>query len=186
MKYLATLLLLSASILTAQSAAARPTAAQMHGIPTPLIVGSSIPVDWAGVWSISDSTYDCTGVFKSASSVLDTLCVGQTFSGDSTFVCTGSSTTTTYQETCTGGFDLFPDCHASIVMESHGTRTGESYYSVTTISTTYSGTGEGCNLFPSSCTQINTRGTRTGPAPAAYCATPARAATWGELKSLYR
>jgi hypothetical protein len=71
-------------------------------------------------------------------------------------------------------------------MESHGTRTGESYYSVTTISTTYSGTGAGCSSFPASCTQINSKGTRTGPAPAAYCATPARAATWGELKSLYR
>jgi hypothetical protein len=53
-------------------------------------------------------------------------------------------------------------------------------------STTYSGTGTGCDLFQNQCTQTNSHSTRIGPAPPAYCATPVQGTSWGRVKSQYR
>jgi hypothetical protein len=186
MKYLVTAFLLSASILMARPAHAAPFPAEALAHPIGMSGGISVPVEWSGVWAVEDSTYDCPNTFKSTSASLDTLCTGQSFQGDPTFVCTGSATATTFTQTCDGTFNVFPDCDASFHLEVHGTRTGESYFSVATLTVNYVGTGTGCDLVPPSCTQINTHGTRTAPAPAAYCASPVREATWGELKVLYR
>ena len=65
-------------------------------------------------------------------------------------------------------------------------RTGDTYRSVTVTNVTYSGTGLGCDLVPPSCTKVVSYGTRTGPAPAEYCLTPVKRATWGQLKVAYR
>ena len=186
MKYFATALLLMISILGARSADAQTFSVEGHALPIGLAGAITVPVEWAGIWSIQDSTYDCTGAFKSTTTSLDTLCAGHSFENDPTFVCTGSSTPTTFQQTCTGSVNVLPDCDAVFTMETHGTRSGESSFSVSTITVTYAGTGAGCSSFPPSCTQINSRSTRTAGPPAAYCASPARAATWGELKVLYR
>jgi hypothetical protein len=67
-----------------------------------------------------------------------------------------------------------------------GTRTADSYFVVTVIEVSYSGTAEGCDLIPPTCIQLNTHGTRVGPAPPSYCATPTQPTTWGRLKTLYR
>jgi hypothetical protein len=71
-------------------------------------------------------------------------------------------------------------------VESHGTRTGDTYSSVTTISTVTSGPSDPCDLFPDDCNQFNSHGTRIGPADPVYCATPTLPTTWGELKNRYR
>ena len=81
---------------------------------------------------------------------------------------------------------MFTDCNYSFDIETHGTRSGDSFFSVSVFQTQYSGTGEGCDLFPDTCDQINSHATRTGPAPAAYCSTPAQRTTWGQVKSRYR
>ena len=57
---------------------------------------------------------------------------------------------------------------------------------VTTITTTYAGTAEGCSFFPNSCTRVVTYGTRTGSAPVTFCLTGLRQVSWGRLKMLYR
>jgi hypothetical protein len=148
--------------------------------------GITVPPEWAGIWMTTDTVYTCGGGVLSTSADPDTLCVGQTYQEDPMFDCSGSVTATTYQMTCTDNGELFPDCNYMSTIESHGTRTGETYFAVVTITTTYTGTGEGCDLLPPQCLQINTHGTRTEPPPAKYCATPAAQATWGEVKALYR
>jgi hypothetical protein len=145
-----------------------------------------VPPEWAGIWQSTDSTYDCNGVLQSVSSGLDTLCAGTRFEQDTTFTCTGSTSSTTYQQHCTGSEPLFPDCQFNFDLEVHGTRSGDSFFSVAVFQSSTSGTAEGCNLFPPSCNQVNTHSTRIGPAPAEYCATPVRSSSWGQIKSRYR
>ena len=87
---------------------------------------------------------------------------------------------------CTGTNELFPDCQLTMTFETHSTRSGDSFRAVTKTTTTYSGTGVGCDYFQDDCKIDVTEGTRTGPAPPAYCATPTRRTSWGQLKILYR
>lgn len=150
-----------------------------------------VPAEWAGIWTTVDSTYNCVGSLLSFSAGIDTLCTGQGYTPDeeelpTNFVCTGTSTATTFDITCTGSEELFPDCLATFTIRTHGTRTADSYFTVSEMILSTSGTGKGCDLFPGQCTQFNSHGTRTGPEPVAYCATPALEVTWGRVKSQYR
>jgi len=182
MKRLVCALVLGSAMLIAGSASA--------GVPSrhgPIVSGTiTVPPEWAGIWQYSDTTYDCNGVFQSTSSGLDTLCAGATFDTSSTISCTGSATSTTFSQHCTGSGEIFTDCSYNFDIVSHGTRTNDTFFSVSVFNTTYSGTGVGCDLFPNQCTQTNTHNTRIGPAPAAYCSTPAAQTTWGKLKASYR
>lgn len=186
MNALATALLLAVSILFTGSARTGPLERHSGSPFATLGGGITVPPEWAGIWTITDTIYTCAGAVQNSSSSTDTLCTGTTFQQDSTFTCTGSSTATTYDQVCDGSTEVFPNCTASFHLVAHGTRTGESYSSIVTITTTYAGTDTTCALFPPSCTQINTHGTRIAPAPVAYCATPVRPATWGMLKAQYR
>lgn len=184
MKCLPLALLLSASILVGQ-AAANPFA-RKSGNPGTLGSVITVPPEWAGVWETSDSTYDCAGVLTGTSTYTDTLCAGTRIYPDTTLGCSGSSTATTFDMSCSGSAEVFTDCQYTVNLESHGTRSGETFNSVATLSVVYSGTGLGCDLFPDHCSQTNSHSTRTGVAPAAYCATPAQPVTWGRMKVLYR
>ena len=149
-----------------------------------------VPVEWGGIWSVTDSTYDCAGVLQSVESTSDTLCPGeqtvdpQQFPG--TFDCTGSADATNIDVTCSGTSELFPDCSSTFSSSLRGTRTGENYFVVSTVEVTYSGTAEGCDLVPGYCLQVNSHATRTAPTPTEYCQTPVRPTTWGNLKVRYR
>jgi hypothetical protein len=147
----------------------------------------TIPPEWAGIWSEQDSTYSCLGVFKSASTNIDTLCAGKDYlsGGAIQFVCTGTANATSVDMTCTGSFPVTVDCAANYSIHVTGTLSSGTYRTVTTTDVTYSGTGAECGLLPPTCTQVNSWGTRTGPAPA-DCTTPTRHDTWGRLKSIYR
>lgn len=149
-----------------------------------------IPTEWGGIWAVVDSTYDCAGVLQSVESNADTLCPGQPAMDTQAFPgqvdCTGSADGTSINVTCTGTAELFPDCNQNFYSNLHGTRTGESYFVVSTTQITYTGTAAGCDLVPGFCSQVNSHATRTGPAPPEYCQTPARATTWGTLKVRYR
>jgi hypothetical protein len=186
MKYLVTALLLATSMLGTRSASADSLPSWLHLPAFQLGGGDVVPPEWAGIWTVTDTTYDCTGAFKSTSTQVDTLCAGHGFTPGTTITCTGNATSTTFDYTCTGSGEIFTDCNYAINVETHGTRSGESYSSVAVSNFTYSGTGKGCELFQNSCTQINQHGTRTAPPPAAYCASPVKPASWGKVKVLYR
>jgi hypothetical protein len=184
-------LLLSATLLPAGSALASGVPLDF-GRPFKLLgTLDNVPAEWAGVWTTQDSIYDCTTGFMSSSSGADTLCTGQALTqsvpnSPIVFTCTGTSDATTYHLECNGSVEFFPDCQTVMQIVTDGTRTSESYRTVSTITTTYSGTATGCDLIPGSCLRIVAYGTRTGPAPADYCTTPAKRTTWGQLKVSYR
>jgi hypothetical protein len=190
MKALATALVLAVSLVLVGSADAGPPGRHSGWPFSTNGNGVTIPPEWAGIWQITDTTYTCAGAFQSTSSFLDTLCAGTTFDYDTTgtfqFTCTGTATSTTYDQTCDGSDEIFPDCVMTFHLKAHGTRTADSYFSVFTMESSASGTGEFCDQVPSNCTQYNTHGTRIGPAPAAYCATPVKNETWGKIKAQYR
>lgn len=150
-----------------------------------------VPAQWDGLWTTVDSVYDCPDVFLVTNTSTDTICGGREYSPDGqgspfAMVCTGSADASTMDMTCTGSGEVFAGCNANYTMVTHGTISGDTYHMVSTMETTYSGTGEGCSLLPPSCTQIDIWGTRTGAAPTDYCATSVRKSTWGRVKSLYR
>jgi hypothetical protein len=148
--------------------------------------GVTVPAEWAGVWQNTDSTYKCPNLFQSTSVDSDTLCVGQSENSDLNAVCSGSATSTSVDFTCTATGEVFTDCQYTITSHVTGTRSNDTYFLVTTTTTAFSGTGAGCDLYPPTCTQTNIHGVRLGPAPAAYCATPAVPSSWGKLKATYR
>lgn len=148
-----------------------------------------VPQDWDGIWTTVDTVYVCPTTFQSTSPGADTLCGGKDYStaapgSDIVFVCTGTADATTFDITCTGSGNVFPDCDADYNVVTHGTRTNDTFFTVSTINVTYTGTA--C-VFGGSCIQINTHGTRTGSTTLADCAvTPTKRATWGQLKTIYR
>ena len=182
MKFLVITFLLGTALLAAGSVSAR--------VPSPrgpVVSGSiTVPPEWAGVWQYTDTTYDCNGAFQSTDSGLDTLCAGATFDTSSTISCTGSATSTTFSQHCTATGEVAPDCNYNYDIVTHGTRTNDTFFSVSVFNVTYSGTGVVCGFLTDSCTQTNSHETRIGPAPSAYCSTPAAPTTWGKLKATYR
>jgi hypothetical protein len=186
------LLLLSASMVSSGSAHATAVVYDFGKALRILSGSTTVPPEWDGIWTHQDSVYDCTTGFKYVSSSSDTLCSGQVYTQDPggsgvTFDCTGTADATTIHVTCTGSAVVVPDsCQVTFVIQFDATRTSNSYRSVTTVNATYSGTGLVCSLLPATCTRIVAYGTRTGPAPAEYCLTPATRTTWGHIKTLYR
>ena len=143
-----------------------------------------VPPEWDGIWTIVDTVYTCQGAFQGTGADADTLCGGKDYSaGSNNFVCSGTADATTIDATCTGSEPFLPDCVGDYSIVTHGTRTGTTYFMVSTINITYVGTG--CPI-PSACFQINTHGTYVGPAPTAFCATVTRPSTWGQIKALFR
>jgi hypothetical protein len=186
MKRLALTLMLPASMLLIGSAQAGPapeTIARMTRTST------VVPTDWDGYWTTVDSVYTCEPVFQSTSTGADTICGGKDYSKnppgtDISLTCTGTADATTIDVTCTGSGPLFTDCDANYTIVTHGTRTDDTYFIVSTINVTYSGLA--CDGYPPLCIQVNSHGTRTGPAPVDYCATPTKRSSWGEIKAIYR
>jgi hypothetical protein len=182
MRRLALTLVLPASLLLIGSVDASPIPERLARMARASVI---IPSEWDGTWTTLDTIYTCQGVFQSTSTDADTLCGGKDYSeGPNSLVCTGTADATTLDVTCTGSEPVITDCDANYSIVIHGTRTASTYFTVTTINITYSGTG--CGPIPPTCVQINTHGTRTGPAPTEYCATSTRRTTWGEIKALYR
>ena len=179
-------LLLSASLLPAGPAHANPGAYDFS-LARSLLSEIKVPPEWDGVWTTEDSLYDCTTGFKSFFSSADTLCSGQVYNGGSlNFTCSGTADATSFHATCSGSEPVFTDCLLTFDIQIDGTRTGDSYRSVTVTNSSYSGTGTGCDLLPPNCTRSVTYGTRTGAAPSAYCLTPVSQTTWGQIKVKYR
>jgi len=191
MRRIATTLFVFACLLTfrpAQAATESQDVARAYRYARAAVV---VPVEWDGIWANVDSLYNCGGALQNASTSTDTICGGKDFLPDTTglpitFNCTGSATPTAFDMTCTGSEQVFLNCTASFTMVTHGTRSGDSDHIVSTITITFAGTGAGCSSLPPTCAQIDTWGTRTGPAPPAYCAIPTVKSTWGGIKARYR
>jgi hypothetical protein len=181
-------LLLLSSVLTFGTAIAGPSSPTVARIAKLAMAQTVIPQEWDGIWTTEDSLYLCDGTFQnSPASTPDTICGGQDYqqSGPVTLTCSGTATATTIDQTCTGSGTFIPDCDANYTVVTHGTRSADSYFLVTTVSAEY--VGAGCAGIPPSCSQINIHGTRIGPAPAEFCATtPTKRRTWGEIKAIYR
>ena len=194
MKRLASILLLvsAALVLLADAAAARIPRSPLRLLQLGLAAADpyKIPPEWDGLWTSTDSTYDCNGLLQSVEVSEDTLCSGAVFldpadlGGD--VQCTGNFTSTTINLTCTGVDTLFEDCFATFSYNIHGTRSGTNAFLVLTLSFTFDGPAVECGFIPDDCSQINSHAIRTGPAPPAYCATPTLPSTWGGVKIRYR
>jgi hypothetical protein len=185
------MLVLCASILPISATRADAASLSLQDLLRHARAAVIAPVEWDGIWNTVDSTYTCLGVLQSTSAGSDTICGGKdytpgTYGSGLSISCTGSATPTTIDMTCTGSGAVFTDCNANYTAVIHGDRNNDTYHLVSTVNVTYSGTGLGCNLLPPSCSQVDSWGTRTGPAPPAYCATPAQKSTWGVLKVRYR
>lgn len=193
MKTPVALLAVIALAVIASAAHAAPRALRFVDILRPEAGDVTVPPEWDGVWASEDSIYDCSGVLQSVETYLDTLCSGQvvSFADESpdpgiNIVCTSAATATTVNVSCTGSVEVIPDCTVTYSVEVQAVRTGNSFVGINTTEIQYSGTAFGCDFFPESCTRVVTHATRTGPAPSAYCSTPARPQTWGTVKVRYR
>lgn len=179
------------ALLPGSAAAAKAPAGlrQIFGIAaaTDAIV---IPPEWGGIWTYADTSYDCGGTYMFEDAGEDTLCPGAVVVDPGIFPvsynCTGSADATTVNLTCSGVAEIITDCTATYTYSLNGTRTGDTYFVVYTMSIEYSGTAVGCDLIPDECLQTNTHGTRTGPVPIEYCQTPVLPGSWGQLKVRYR
>jgi hypothetical protein len=185
------LLLLFASVVLSGSAFAKAFEFGFGGALRIMSGSVTVPPEWDGIWAMADSTYDCITGLKGTSALADTLCSGQVYTQDVagspvTFICTGTADATSFHVTCTGSWDIITDCQITYDMQTDATLSGDNYRSVTTTNVSYAGTGIGCSFLPPSCTRVVTYGTRTGPAPSAYCLTPVKRTTWGQLKISYR
>lgn len=148
-----------------------------------------VPPEWDGVWAVTESTYTCAGAVQSTDASTDTMCAGQTYTssgGGITLTCTGTATATTIDATCSGSGLVFTDCTADFTVVTHGTLSGDTFFTVSVLNVTFSGTGAGCDLLTPMCDQVNRHGTRQSAAPTDYCLTPTLPATWGRLRLRYR
>jgi hypothetical protein len=194
MKRLAVILLLvSASLaLLVDAAAARLPRSPLKLLQIGMAAADpyKVPPAWDGIWTSTDSTYDCSSALTGVEVSVDTLCSGAVFFDPNaitgTVDCTGSFTATAINLTCTGVDTILTGCVATFTYEIHGTLSGNDAFLVTTITTTFDGPAPECAFFTDDCTQVNSHAHRTGPAPSAYCTTAARPATWGEVKIRYR
>jgi len=181
-------LLLLVSTLATGAALAAPTPPTVSRIAKLAMASVVVPQEWDGIWTTGDSLYLCDGTFQSApASAPDTICGGSDYqaSGPVTLTCSGTADAATINVTCTGTGNFLPDCDANYTVVTHGTRSGDSYFIVSTVNVEY--VGAGCSEFEPQCHQINSHGTRTGPTIPADCATtPIRRRTWGEIKAIYR
>ena len=191
MRRLATTLVVSSAIFMAGSALAANQPPNVDQIMKMVRATVVVPVEWDGTYDVLDTTYDCSGVFQTTSTDADTICGGKDYSPSApgspiTFDCTGTTTATTFEMTCTGSYNPIADCIAHFDVASNGTISGGIYFIVSVVNVTYTGTDPLCTYLTPTCRQYNRHGTRTGPAPAAYCATPTRRTSWGQVKTFYR
>jgi hypothetical protein len=182
------------------SASAGTTAAAPPGTTPPgklskflyRVYGSiAVPPEWAGVWTITDSTYDCNRVFQDVTVETDTICTGMLVydeppkGAEIDVQCTGTADGDEVHVVCTGS-GMVDVCTVDYTFTTDGVRTGDSYSVETKIEIIASGPSDPCDFFPDMCEINRSHGVRIAPEPTAWCATPAEMSTWGQVKSRYR
>ena len=154
----------------------------------PVIADVEIPEEWIGIWELDISIYDCeTNALLFSTTNLDTICLGSVFEdpdpGSASIECTGSASATTYSTHCEGSELVEPGCTSNFVYDVSGTRNGNSYTSIATFTTTYTGD---CGFFPDSCQRTEITGTRTSSDPGPCEITPVESRAWATVKAYYR
>ena len=146
-----------------------------------------VPAQWDGIYSVVDTMYDCTGAEQFAEASTDTICGGKDYEFESVsgITCSGTADASSFDATCSGSTDVFTGCTANYAFVVHSTLASGTFHTVGTMNITYTGSAPGCSAFPATCTQTDSWGTRTGPAPVPYCATATVPGTWGQLKIRY-
>ena len=124
-----TMCLLTAGVATA----GEPPEFAMSDILGALQEEFTVPAEWSGIWSITDSLFLCSGQFLFAfEAELDTLCTDMSFEfGDPedpfSIECTGTVTGSVVDVTCTGSAEDPPGCQVMVTIETDATRTGDNY-----------------------------------------------------------
>ncbi len=195
MKRLALALLLPVALCLASNAFAESVRTTPPGALSKYlyrVYGSiAVPPEWAGIWTIVDSTYDCNRVFQDVTIETDTLCTGMLVYDtppegvEFEITCTGTADGDEVHAECTGSGPV-DVCTLAYYFRTDGTRTADSYSIETRFEMTVTGPADPCDFFPDMCQINRSHGTRIAPEPTAYCATPAVPATWGQVKGRYR
>jgi transcriptional regulator with XRE-family HTH domain len=149
------------------------------------ITTDPIPPDWAGIWEVTVTRYECGSTVPIDSHTkLDTLCTGDdvSFLSPDYLFCGADIDSTSIHSECSRDIEL--RCTYDIGISVLVTRTGD----------TLSGTGyydiflsEGCLPGRDECYEESYSGVRIAPEPP-DCAGPVQviSTTWGELKAIYR
>lgn len=178
---LATLVLAPALLATAPARPALPVPTLTHHHIMVPATSPQIPAAWSGIWSFTDSTYTCDNpVATSTSADFDTLCTGDTIDVTG-FTCTGTISNTDVDQTCTETQTVYTGCDVVFTLHIQASRSGETYTSTTTLTSTSQPPG----CYPDLCILTNTYATRVAPQPAS-CSSAALPTTWGGIKALYR
>ncbi len=154
----------------------------------PAMADVEIPDEWLGIWELDVEIYDCeTNELQFTSTNLDTICPGSVFEDpdpDSVNIeCTSSANGDSYTSHCEGSEEATPGCTVNFTYDATGTRTGDSYSSISTMTITYTGD---CPLIPDSCQRVEITGTRIAGTPNPCNGAPVEGYSWSSVKSLYR
>lgn len=157
-------------------------------VAAPAAADVIVPDEWVGVWELQIAAYDCeTDALLFSSTEYDTICPGWGFSDpqdeDIDLTCTGSADADSYLQQCSGSTEILPGCTVTYDFEATGSRTGDTYTSVTVIETVATGD---CMGFSGSCQRIEVTATRIDPTPPDCSETPAVAWDWSTVKQRYR
>jgi hypothetical protein len=140
------------------------------------------PPEWTGIWSSSDSLYDCEGnlLFGLAPSE-ERICAGDPVEPPEegvVFECTGDATPPDLDITCTGT-ETVGDCTTNFTFHLEETLVGSERRYVYTVNTTNSAEckdpGDFCFVLRGTKTRISSN-----------CTTPIDKSSWGQVKSRYR
>ncbi len=168
------------------------------GAPAPvdLLDGAGeilIPSEWAGVWQVSDSIYDCQGSPLRTETYEQTLCPGRPYSPGFygvppeigyaiPFECDGTISDTDLNVICAALIALgLGGCYVKFDLQVDATRNGNTMEAIKIFNSQIHGP---CNPDPV-CRIVRSTATRIGPAPKS-CGTPVDRASWGSVKVRYR
>ncbi|HPF35185.1 MAG TPA: hypothetical protein P5571_07950 [Candidatus Krumholzibacteria bacterium] len=154
----------------------------------PALADVIVPDEWVGIWELQIASYDCdTDVLLFESTEYDSICPGWAFSDpvdeEVEITCTGSANADGYEQHCSGSSEPLPGCTIDFAFDAAGTRTGDTYTAITTITTTATGS---CMGFQGSCQRIEVTGTRIDATPPDCSQTPAETWSWSAVKEGYR
>ena len=187
--FLAILVSLAIPFAIAAPADAGPRAPGLRGALNGSIV---VPAEWSGIWSYTDSVYDCSGVFQSLDSGLDTLCTGLSYdpAPDSPYPARlhrirdlDHRRPALHVQRPDRGHRMHGHLHVRLRRNPLGRHVRDHQHDVDRHRR--NGASE-CSFFPDQCTRTVSRATRIAAEPTAYCATPVEPTTWGRVKSQYR
>ena len=145
----------------------------------------TVPAAWEGVWALDTSVRLCgeEAELYGANESL-TLCTGQPIYGDGGLeTCSATITDTSVEWTCTSSETVSEGCTLTVTISLVATRNGDSFESVRTQNTTFTGT---CSPeYQDSCLDFVSTATRTAEDP--QCSdVSATHTSWSSVKSLYR